>query len=88
MMLYYTNPRIMSATTSVGCPKMLFAAKTSSAWLGNLNYRRLFSLTLRYFTNTHEPSAPKPDHYPKWATSASEIFAELEDGICLHTSSS
>ncbi|KAH9284073.1 4-hydroxybutyrate coenzyme A transferase [Echinococcus granulosus] len=79
-MLCYTNPRIMSATTLVGCPKMSFAAKTSSSWLGNLNYRRLFSLTLRYFTNTHEPSAPKPDHYPKWATSASEIFAELEDG--------
>ncbi|KAM7535343.1 hypothetical protein Aperf_G00000090060 [Anoplocephala perfoliata] len=41
---------------------------------------RCFSLSKKSLVGIHEPSAPKPDRYPKWTSSPGEIFGELQDG--------
>lgn len=60
--------------------KMQYVFKVNCFRYRNFLAIRRFSLTQKCLLDIHEPSAPKPDRYPKWASSPAEIFGELRDG--------
>ncbi|VDD79644.1 unnamed protein product [Mesocestoides corti] len=59
---------------------MLSGFKVSRLVFGNVVLKRMISMRLKSALELHEPCAPRPDSYPKWSSSPSELFTELRDG--------
>uniref|UniRef100_A0A5K3EJW3 Acetyl-CoA hydrolase n=1 Tax=Mesocestoides corti TaxID=53468 RepID=A0A5K3EJW3_MESCO len=58
---------------------MLSGFKVSRLVFGNVVLKRMISMRLKSALELHEPCAPRPDSYPKWSSSPSELFTELRD---------